>query len=50
MKYKIHYNGSYEDEIVVSGDTIEEIREQAFYEGDKRGWEKENCWSEEIEE
>lgn len=48
MKFRINYSGDYEDSIIVTGETIEEIREKAFYEGDKRGWEKENCWSEEI--
>ena len=28
--------------------TIEEIRDQAFYERDKRGWAREDCWSKEI--
>lgn len=48
MKFKIHYNGAYEDEIVVEGDNIEEIREQALAECDKRGWQYENCWSEQL--
>ena len=48
MKYKIHYNGAYEDEIIIEGDTIEELREKAFLECDKRGWNREDCWSEEI--
>ena len=50
MKYKIHYNGAYEDEIIIEGDTIEELREKAFLECDKRGWNREDCWSEEIRE
>ena len=50
MKYKIHYNGAYQDEIIVDGETIEEIREKAFSEGDRRGWDRQDCWSEEIRE
>ena len=48
MKFRIHYNGEYEDSIVIEGNTIEEIREKAFAEGDKRGWNREDCWSEQI--
>jgi hypothetical protein len=50
MKFKICYNGSYFDELIVEGNTIEEIREQAFSEGDKRGWERENCYSKKVED
>ena len=49
MKFIIHYNGEYEDSIVIEGNTIEEIREKAFVEGDKRGWNREDCWSEQID-
>ena len=49
MKFRIHYNGEYEDSIVITGNTIEEIREKAFAEGDKRGWNREDCWSEQID-
>lgn len=49
MKYIIHYSGKYEDSVVITGATIEEIREKAFAECERRGWEQENCWSEEIE-
>ena len=38
MKFIIHYSGEYEDSIVIEGNTIEEIREKAFAEVDKRGW------------
>lgn len=48
MKFKIHYNGVYTDELIVEGDTIKEIREQALSECDKRGWGYSDCWSEEI--
>jgi len=48
MKFIIHYDGRYEDSIVIEGDDIEEIRERAFVEEESRGWKPENCWSEEI--
>jgi len=48
MKVKIHYNGSYEDEIILAG-TPDEIRTQAFKEADSRGWECNNCWSEVLD-
>jgi hypothetical protein len=49
MIFRIHYDGNYQDSVMVEGETIEEIREKAFAEGDKRGWEKSKCWSEQIE-
>ena len=49
MKFEIWYNGKYEDNIIIEGDTIEEIREQAFVETEKRGWDKKDCHSERIE-
>lgn len=48
LKYKIHYSGEYEDELIIAGETIEEIREIAFAESAKRNWNTNNCWSEEI--
>lgn len=50
MKYLINYDGEYQDSLVVEGETIEEVREKAFSEGDKRGWERENCWSKKLED
>ena len=38
LKFTIHYNGKYEDSILITGETIEEIREQALSECNKRGW------------
>ena len=49
MTFKINYNGDYTDSIIVSGDTIEDIREVVFAECDKRGWDQSNCYSEEID-
>ena len=48
MVFKIHYNGEYLDEIIVEGDTIEEIQQRVFSECDKRGWKHEDCWSEQL--
>lgn len=46
MKFIIHMN---EDEIVISGDTIEEIQEKAQQELTKRNMtDDDNVWSEEI--
>lgn len=49
MKFKIHYNGSYEDSIIIEGIDMEEIIEIAEKELKDRGWDNECCWSEEIE-
>ena len=49
MKFKIHYDGEYKDSLIVEGETISEVREKAFTEGYKRGWDKSKCWSEQIE-
>ena len=49
MKFKIHYNGRYEDSIVIEADTFEEVKAIALRECDRRGWEREKCWSEEVE-
>ena len=48
MKFLIHYSGRYEDEVEISGGTIEEIREIAFKESESRGWDTKDCWSEEV--
>jgi hypothetical protein len=48
MKFKIHYNGRYEDEIIIEGDDIDEIREKASNACAMRKWEQDDCWSEEI--
>lgn len=44
----IHYSGAYEDQIIVEADSIEELRELAFAEVNRRGWEFKRCWSEVI--
>ena len=50
MKVEIYYNGRYEDIIIIEGKTLKEIGEKVDLEIEKRSWEKENCWSEVIEE
>lgn len=48
MKFIIHYDGKYQDELVLEADTIEEIRENANCETSRRGWDDDDCWSERI--
>lgn len=48
MKFKINHQSG--DWLFVEGETVEECREKAYAEGDKRCWKKEDCWSEKIEE
>lgn len=43
MRFKINYNGAYEDSLIIEADTIEEIRGIAMSECDKRGWDTEDC-------
>lgn len=47
MKFKIYHTPT-EDYIIVSGDTLEEIREKVKRETSKRGWNNKDCYSEEI--
>jgi|GEM_PF-4302337 len=52
MTFKIHYTvGNTEDYIIVSGDSIEDIRRRVDIETSQRGLdqEKNNLWSEEID-
>lgn len=48
MTFRIHYTlpDGTEDAVVLSGDTVEEIREKANYEVSKR--KATNAWSEEL--
>lgn len=50
MKAKIFYHGRYEDEIIIEGESLEELREKAKIEIDKRLWEKDACYSRIIKE
>ena len=49
MKIKIYYNGSYEDEVIIEAEP-EDMQEEAFDASDSRGWDRNDCWSEVIEE
>ena len=50
MRFRIHFvhdrDGGYEDYLILEGDTIEEIREKACEEMDRR--KPDDWWSEEI--
>jgi hypothetical protein len=48
MKFKIHYDGRYSDELIIEEDTIEEVIDNAKRECNARNWEEDNCWSEEM--
>lgn len=50
MIYKIHYDGDYRDYIIIEGNDIEEIRKKAQTEIQARGWNEEDCWSEDLSE
>lgn len=50
MVFKINYQGLYSDYVIIEGETIEEIQEKAKQEMAYRGWEEENCWSENLSE
>jgi len=49
MKFKIHYTiQGVEDEIIVTGDTIEDIKKRADEEMTRRGVDQSTRWSEEL--
>jgi len=48
MKVRIHY--AEVDSIDLEADTVEELREIAAVEVNKRGWNEDKCYSEIIEE
>jgi len=47
MTFRIH-DGNSEDSLVITADTIEEVRKSADRETGKRGWK--DCWSEEVKQ
>ena len=47
MKFKIFYK---DDSLVIDGETIDEIREKAYVECEKRNWNVDYCYSVELEE
>lgn len=49
MKFEIH-NGKLGDCFIVSGDTIEEVIKNAKDGTEKRGWDREYCYSIEVKE
>lgn len=50
MKFRINYNGSYTDSLIVEGDSIEELRAIVKQETSSRGWDDSDCWSEKLED
>lgn len=48
LKFRIHYNGRYSDEIIIEGETVEEVREFVYQECEKRNWDTGDCWSEKL--
>lgn len=49
MRFRINYViGGNEDSIIIERDTIEEVREVAKVEMEKRGVDLSTCWSEEL--
>ncbi len=51
MKFRIHFEiGEHQDSFDIEADTIEEVREIAKVESDKRGLDcsKNNLWSEQL--
>ncbi len=49
MKFRINYDGKYQDSFIIYGTTIEEIREKAYEECGNRGWDINSCWSEQLD-
>ena len=51
MKYRIHFRHAIEeDSAIITGETIEEIKEKAFDFVESRGIDMSTCWSEKIED
>ncbi len=51
MEFAIHYEvDGYEDKYIISGDTVEEVREANQVEMQRRGLHEynNNCWSEQV--
>ena len=47
MKFKIHHKPS-NDFIIVEGKNVEECIAKTRKEEEKRGWNREDCWSEKV--
>lgn len=48
MKFKINYDGEYKDSIIIEGEDMDELRQIAINETEKRGWDAAYCWSEKL--
>ena len=48
MIYKIHYEGDYTDYFIVEAPTIEEVQKITKKECQTRGWNENDCWSENL--
>jgi len=48
MRFRINYNGKYQDELIIEAETIEEIKKIAYEECKKRSWDTKDCWSERL--
>lgn len=49
MKVEVIYmSGSYDESFIVEGKTRRELEKKIDKEIEKRGWNPEDCWSEEI--
>lgn len=49
MKFRIHYKDcDIKDNLVVEGKTIKECQKLIHKELNKRGWDKDKCWSDKI--
>lgn len=49
MKFRLHFEiNEIDDYIDVEGETIEEIKEIAYFEMDRRGVDVSQCWSEAL--
>ena len=49
LVFQIFYKGKYEDDIFITGETLQEIRTETEVAIKERNWERKNCWSEKIE-
>ena len=50
MKYEIHYQGGeWQDSLIVEAEDLETIRQKAYAEVERRGWDLNNVFSTKIE-
>ena len=48
MRFKIT-NTKYNDSLIIEGETIQSCVEENTYQLEKRGWKREDCFSEKLE-